>query len=104
MARKAQAQDDIATTRNTPAAGAAANIIAQPIDVLPPRRSKIELVIELLRREEGASLAHLTEATGWQAHSVRAALTGLKQKGHALVRAKHEGAAIYHIAPADAGQ
>ena len=35
-------------------------------------KGKGAAIIELLRRKEGATLADLTEATGWQPHSVRA--------------------------------
>ena len=54
-------------------------------------------VLALLQREEGASLAELTQATGWQAHSARAFLTGLKQKGHIITRDKDEGGSRYRI-------
>ena len=47
--------------------------------------SKLEQIVALLSRPEGASLAELVAATGWQAHSVRGALAGsLKRKGHAI--------------------
>ena len=41
-------------------------------------------MLALLRREEGASSAELIDATGWLPHSMRAALTGLRKKGHAI--------------------
>lgn len=37
-------------------------------------------VIEMLRSKEGASLAALMEATGWQQHSVRGLLAGVVRK------------------------
>ena len=49
-------------------------------------------------RPEGASLAELVAATGWQAHSVRGALAGsLKRKGHAIVSEKLDGERRYRI-------
>lgn len=42
------------------------------------------------RSEEGASLDELTTATGWQPHSCRAFLTGLRKKGWAIERQKRE--------------
>ena len=45
------------------------------------RRTKVGVILNLLQRPAGASIAALTKATGWQPHSVRAALTGLRKKG-----------------------
>jgi hypothetical protein len=45
----------------------------------PPTRgtgTKKAQVLALLRRTQGATLAELVEATGWQAHSVRGFLSG----------------------------
>jgi DNA-binding IclR family transcriptional regulator len=52
----------------------------------------------LLRREGGATLAELTAATDWQPHSARAALTGLRKKGHAIQTGKREDATCYRLA------
>lgn len=38
--------------------------------------SKTSKILRLLRRPDGASLAELTKATGWQPHSVRGFLSG----------------------------
>ena len=64
----------------------------------PP--TKTATVIKLLKRRNGATLNQLTEATCWQAHTVRAALTGLKKKGHAIDRLKENGVSRYRIVPA----
>ncbi|WP_274607350.1 DUF3489 domain-containing protein [Paracraurococcus ruber] len=37
-------------------------------------------VLAMLRRAEGATFALITEATGWQAHTVRGFLVGLKKR------------------------
>lgn len=69
---------------------------------VPPRQSKTDLVLELLRRTEGASLDQLMVATGWLPHSTRAALTGLRKKGHALASEKpQEGPRIYWLTRED---
>ena len=53
---------------------------ASETDAAPLKRpSKIAQVLELLRRDEGATLADLVEATGWKPHTTRAALTGLRK-------------------------
>ena len=65
---------------------------------LPPRRTKLEQIVALLCRPEGASLAELAAATGWQAHSVRGALAGsLKKKGHVILSEKVDGERRYRI-------
>lgn len=58
---------------------------------LPTRRSKTDLVLELLTRSEGATLGQLVAETGWLPHTARAALTGLKKKGHVVTSARTEG-------------
>lgn len=63
----------------------------------PRATSKIAGVITLLQRQEGASLAELVDATGWQPHTTRAALTGLRKKGHAIAKTAREGTTVYHI-------
>jgi len=47
--------------------------------------SKSTQVLTLLGRKQGASLEELVSATGWLPHSTRAALTGLRKKGHVIV-------------------
>lgn len=73
-----------------------------PAAAVPPRQSKTDLVLELLRRTEGASLDELMKATGWLPHSTRAALTGLRKKGHVLFSEKpQEGPRIYRLTGGD---
>ena len=57
--------------------------------------SKQALVIEMLKRPEGATIAQISEATGWQAHTVRGTFAGaLKKKlGLNIVSEKIEGPA-----------
>ena len=61
------------------------------------RITKQDLVLGLLRREGGAPLASVTEATGWLSHTARAALTGLRKKGHEVTRSKVEGETRYSV-------
>lgn len=47
----------------------------------PRGGTKQETVLALLRRDEGATIAQDMETTGWQQHTVRGFLAGLKRKG-----------------------
>jgi hypothetical protein len=65
----------------------------------PARPSKKAAVIALLARPDGAAISDLIEVTGWQVHSVRAALTGLRKEGKDLVRGKDAtGVTHYRLA------
>jgi hypothetical protein len=57
--------------------------------------SKISIVKNLLSRSMGASLDELVSATGWLPHTARAALTGLRKKGHQIERRKVDGVSRY---------
>jgi Protein of unknown function (DUF3489) len=75
---------------------------ALPTAAQPTKASKkvpkSALVQKLLSRARGATLAEIEEATGWQAHSVRAFLSGLRKKGLDLVReTRKDGASAYRI-------
>ena len=61
------------------------------------RTTKADAVLALLRRSEGATLADLIAATGWLPHTTRAALTGLRKKGHVLVKGKRDEVTCYRI-------
>ena len=75
----------------------------------PREGTKQEAVLALLRREEGATVAQIAEATGWAAHTVRGFFAGLKKKGHEvavlervrMVGPNKEGAkgsyTVYHL-------
>ena len=66
----------------------------------PRPGSKQSLIIDLLRRKGGATIDEMVETTGWQAHSVRGAISGtLKKKlGLAVSSEKVEGGSrVYRI-------
>jgi hypothetical protein len=46
----------------------------------PREGTKQETVLAMLRREEGATIAQICEATGWQQHTVRGFFAGLKKR------------------------
>lgn len=79
---------------------------SQPAPATAPRERKMRegtkqaLVIELLRRPEGASIAEIVEATGWLSHTARGVLAGsLKKKlGLAIESSKDdERGRIYRL-------
>jgi len=66
----------------------------------PGHGSKTALVISLLEKSKGASLAELMKATGWQAHSVRGFLSGTlrKKMGLKVESAKRgDGERVYSV-------
>ena len=66
------------------------------------RTSKTSAVVALLQRDGGATLPELIAATGWLPHTTRAALTGLRKKGHSVDRGKRDNATCYRIVTAAA--
>jgi hypothetical protein len=60
--------------------------------------SKTDQVIALLQRADGASLDEMVTAAGWLPDTTRAALTGLKKKGHAISSEKRDGIRRYRAA------
>ena len=45
-----------------------------------PRRTKQQVLVGLLSRPEGATLAELAAATEWQTHTVHGAMSGVLKK------------------------
>jgi hypothetical protein len=63
----------------------------------PAQPSKKDQFLALLLRETGATLAEIVEATGWQAHSARAMLTGLRKQGRTIDKTKVDGVIRYTV-------
>ncbi len=68
--------------------------------IMPANSTKTATILKLLRRPKGASTAQLQKSTDWQAHSIRAALTGLRKKGHEIERSGKDrtGTTVYRMA------
>ena len=65
------------------------------------KTTKKDAVLKLLNRSQGATIEQLQKATGWQSHSVRAALTGLRKKEYDIQRSKNaKGISVYKIVQA----
>jgi len=91
MAREPKSAGAVAVPASTPAPK------VEPKSAKPS--SKSSLVLTMLQRSEGATIAQLVAATGWLPHTTRAALTGLKKKGHHISSAKAEGGErVYRVA------
>lgn len=74
------------------------DLIDTPTQGKTSKPTKAAIVGKLLSRPRGASLGDITAATGWQAHSIRAFLTGLRKKGVNLEREhRRDGATGYRI-------
>lgn len=76
--------------------GAAVSDATSDTDAATPR-TKVSTVVALLERDEGATLPDLIAATGWLPHTTRAALTGLRKKGHAIERTRRDELTCYRI-------
>jgi hypothetical protein len=63
----------------------------------PRPDTKKARLLELLMTAEGASIDQLTKRFCWQAHTVRAALTGLRKSGYDIERDSADGVSRYRI-------
>lgn len=52
----------------------------------PREHTKTRRILSLLQTGSGASLEDKADATGWQAHTVRAAMTGPRKRGYRIER------------------
>jgi hypothetical protein len=74
----------------------------QPSVVRSPRPdSKLDCVVAMLARPDGASIDELITALNWLPHTTRAALTGLRKRGYALNTIRITGAPTRYRIAAD---
>ena len=67
---------------------------------LPRASTKRAMMIGMLERAQGASVAEIGQRLGWLPHTVRAAITGLRHAGREVTRSKNEsGQTVYRLAP-----
>jgi DNA-binding transcriptional regulator PaaX len=69
-----------------------------PTTAAAPRTTKAALLRELVSTPGGASLTRLMDTPGWQAHTVRAALSGLRKQGVVVERRRQGSDTIYSVA------
>ena len=80
-----------------------ANKNADAAKPMAKKTTKASTVEKLLERQDGVSLEAMCKATGWQRHSCRAFMTGLRKKGRKVVRYKNDkGTSIYKMTQLDA--
>ena len=102
MAREPHPQSGEGAPIEGAAGGMSATDLAYVSEPKPVRMTKQSLLIDMLGREGGASLVAIVEATGWLPHTTRAALTGLRKKGHAIERFRGDDETRYRIVTASA--
>lgn len=85
------------------ARSATTSVSAAPvvIAVTTPPTKQTQLIV-LLQRDQGATIAELVAALGWLPHTTRAALTGLRKRGHDIIKNRIDDVTRYSIAPAAA--
>ena len=59
--------------------------------------TKAAMVTKILSREKGATVPEIAKATGWQPHSCRAFLTGLRKKSQIRKEQRPDGKLAYRI-------
>ena len=96
MARETAGEEDAKPSNPTPPP---AHSLTKPASAQRDG-TKSAAVIALLSRADGATLNEMIAATGWLPHTTRAALTGLKKKGHVIVRGKRGAVTCYRITAA----
>jgi biotin operon repressor len=94
----------VADEPDTPAgtksqAGAPAVHDPAPLSDRVPPGSKRDRLIELLAADTGATIEILTQELGWLAHTVRAAISGLRKRGVTVETIRDGGITVYRCRP-----
>lgn len=89
------------TTTGTVKSRATTDNSAADVAETGAKPSRLDQLQALLTAVEGATIAEMTTATGWQAHSVRGAMAGaLKKRGLAITSEKIDGVRRYRASAA----
>lgn len=70
----------------------------------PARVTKKVQLERLVSRRKGVGIAELEQTLGWQPHTVRAAISGLRKGGMVITCAKSNAGPVYKLQPATAGR
>ncbi|WP_412506792.1 DUF3489 domain-containing protein [Roseovarius sp. SYSU LYC5161] len=76
-----------------------ANVTAERKGDKPKRETKQQVLIDLLKRPEGATIDEIVAATLWQKHTARGAMSGAikKRLGLAITSEKEHRGRVYRI-------
>ncbi len=107
-ASKAGKPRAVTAAHSTPASNATAEDAPAPSGtspaadrIDPPAPGKLDRLAALLADPAGTTIAAMTAATGWQAHSVRGAMAGaLRKRGLVVTSTKVDGVRTYRAGPA----
>jgi hypothetical protein len=105
--RRSGARTRAAPKRSTTASGGRSVAAGEEAPSITGIRvgSKQALLVARLGEPSGARIADLTKELGWLPHTVRAALTRLRQQGYVVTRSKsEEGDTVYRAAPPTIGK
>jgi hypothetical protein len=100
----AEGYDTLGIPRKAPVSAEAIDAVIESATAVKPRtreNSKQAQVIAMLKRPDGATIAQICAATGWQAHTVRGTFAGAfkKKLGLEITSSKEQGSErIYTIA------
>ena len=92
-ARPRRTERAIDTVKTKPSRG-------NPPAATPHPISKQATIAAMLRQRNGTTITELMAATGWQSHSIRAALTGLRKAGHQIERQRDTAGATRYLCTA----
>lgn len=86
------------TTSKSQPAKTSAKVTDAPVDSGARRvPTKTDQLLAMLQTPDGVSIEELSDRFGWMKHTTRAAFTGLRKKGYAVIRGKQGSVAVYRI-------
>ena len=63
-----------------------------------PGSGKLGKIAATVASDQGATMEELVEASGWQRHTIRAALSRLRKRGMPIILAERDGRKAYRVA------